>query len=320
MRLLVLDCETTGLPPKGADWREDFEQYPHVVQLAWLSQDWTGNDWTGRKERSYIIRPEGWEVPEESVKIHGISQGRAFMEGYFFWEVINEFVKDCADAYLIIGHNIYFDVSIIKANILREMGQRYYDTFDCESSLHKGKRIDTMRSAMKWCDARTQDGRLKFPSLAELYSRCFKGESFPAHNALEDVRALARCLPILIENGILELKQKEYPAEQLEIPFKTAENTPVLGESNSDNKVIVTEKIVENTGDFIKNREMIFRNKETGVRLYAFPMFVNEGGDAYFLKQANISLPKKDWEVLQDDNREKVQEFSETDKSSSGSC
>lgn len=42
-----------------------------------------------------------------------------------------------------------------------------------------------------------------------------KSISTPAHDALEDVKACKRCIPVLVENGIIELKPKEYPAEQL---------------------------------------------------------------------------------------------------------
>ena len=55
----------------------------------------------------------------------------------------------------------------------------------------------------------------KFPTLEELYNKCFPGETFPAHDALEDVKACKRCIPVLVENGIIELKPKECPAEQL---------------------------------------------------------------------------------------------------------
>lgn len=33
------DCETTGVPAKGLKWDADFEQFPHVVQLAWSLGD-----------------------------------------------------------------------------------------------------------------------------------------------------------------------------------------------------------------------------------------------------------------------------------------
>lgn len=44
--ICFFDCETTGVPAKGLKWDADFNQFPHVVQLAWAFGD---------KERSFII-------------------------------------------------------------------------------------------------------------------------------------------------------------------------------------------------------------------------------------------------------------------------
>lgn len=38
----------------------------------------------------------------------------------------------------------------------------------------------------------------------------------PAHDAICDVRAVARCLPVLVDNGIITLAVKEYPAVQVD--------------------------------------------------------------------------------------------------------
>ena len=203
--VLFFDTETTGIPERSWNWDTDFEQYPHVVQIAWLH---------GCKVETHIIRPDGWEIPQETVDVHGITTEYALEHGEPFASVVDMFIQDCHDAGLICGHNIHFDTSIIKANILRELGREYYDANDVENALYKGKRIDTMRPTMKWVDARMANGRLKFPNLSELYSRCFPGETFPAHDALEDVKAVAKCLPIILELGLVELKVKEYPDEQ----------------------------------------------------------------------------------------------------------
>ena len=203
--VLFFDTETTGIPERSWNWDTDFEQYPHVVQMAWLH---------GCKVETHIIRPNGWEIPQETVDVHGITTEYALEHGEPFASVVDMFIQDCHDAGLICGHNIHFDTSIIKANILRELGREYYDANDVENALYKGKRIDTMRPTMKWVDARMANGRLKFPNLSELYSRCFPGESFPAHDALEDVKAVAKCLPVILELGLVELKVKEYPDEQ----------------------------------------------------------------------------------------------------------
>lgn len=213
--VLFLDTETTGVPDRAAKWDVDFESYPHVVQIAWKF---------GEREESHIIRPDGWTIPDEVAEIHKITTDFALEVGKPFPYVVSRLLEDCRKAGLICGHNIHFDTSILKANILRELGREYYDAFDVEESLHKGKRIDTMRSSMKWVDARTMDGRLKFPNLTELYSRCFPGEVFPAHDALADVGAVARCLPVLVERGLVKLERREYPdiAEQLAKAAKIA--------------------------------------------------------------------------------------------------
>lgn len=203
--VLFFDTETTGIPERSWNWDTDFDKYPHVVQIAWLH---------GCKVETHIIRPDGWEIPQETVDVHGITTEYALEHGEPFASVVDMFIQDCHDAGLICGHNIHFDTSIIKANILRDLGREYYDANDVENALYKGKRIDTMRPTMKWVDARMANGRLKFPNLSELYSRCFPGELFPAHDALEDVKAVAKCLPVIVELGLVELKVKEYPDEQ----------------------------------------------------------------------------------------------------------
>ena len=262
--VLFFDTETTGVPDRSAKWDTDFKDYPHVVQIAWLH---------GCKVESHIIRPDGWEIPQETVDVHGITTEYALEHGEPFAAVVDMFIQDCHDAGLICGHNIHFDTSIIKANILRELGREYYDANDVESALYKGKRIDTMRPTMKWVDARMANGRVKFPNLSELYSRCFPGETFPAHDALEDVKAVARCLPVILGLGLVELKVKEYQeqatdpgtavakmaglvadaaqiaadaAKKFGAAPETAGNSPILDAKQKDDKLpIQTEKAPE---------------------------------------------------------------------------
>lgn len=124
------DVETTGIPSKGAKWDEDFETFPNIVQIAWVING---------KERNFIIYPEFWDIPEESIAIHGITYLKALENGVRFADIIGEFIEDCLKARLLIGHNIYFDTSIIKAMILRLMGKEYYESKNVEDALFKGK-------------------------------------------------------------------------------------------------------------------------------------------------------------------------------------
>jgi DNA polymerase III epsilon subunit-like protein len=114
--ICFFDCETTGVPAKGLKWDADFEQFPHVVQLAWS---------LGDKEKSYIIKPDNYEIPPETTAIHGITTERAIAEGVPFAEVVDEFLADANAAPLVCAHNIYFDSSMLKANVLRYCGREY---------------------------------------------------------------------------------------------------------------------------------------------------------------------------------------------------
>jgi DNA polymerase III epsilon subunit-like protein len=259
--VLFFDTETTGIPARGAKWEEDYLDFPHIVQIAWAF---------GPIEESFVVLPDNWEIPEEAVKIHGITNEEARRFGVPFKEVIEKFVGDCLSAGLIAAHNIHFDTSIVKANVLRELGREWYDSYRVEDALFKGKRIDTMQPSMKWVDARTQDGRLKFPKLEELYSRCFPGETYPAHDAWQDVLAVKRCLPILVEKGIVKLEVKEYPedaAKKVSEAFgkrlakKASQEKAERGEMTipfpKNNKSTIPEPMCGNSRDLDKITELL---------------------------------------------------------------
>ena len=65
-----------------------------------------------------------------------------------------------------------------------------------------------MMKTIKFVGALYSNGRPgKYPKLEELYSKLFPGETFPAHDALEDVKACKRCIPVLVENGIIWIQK-----------------------------------------------------------------------------------------------------------------
>ena len=195
MKELFFDTETTGLPLKGARYNTDFNSFPYIVQLSWFF-DGHFND--------FIIKPDGYEISGEVSKIHGITHEMAIEKGVNIGEVIPLFINDCMIADKIIGHNIYFDISIIKANILRSSNgvTQYYNEI-VEPALDKSKRVCTMLKTIKFVGAYFSDGkRGKFPTLEELYLKLFN-EDFPAHNSLEDVKATKRCYEELVKLEII---------------------------------------------------------------------------------------------------------------------
>ena len=190
---LYFDTETTGLPPKNSNYETDFLDFPRIVWFAW-SMNGEG--------KSYIIKPEGYEIPAESTAIHGITTEMARDKGVSIRAVLREFVIDAYYAEKIVAHNIYFDTSVIKSEILR-LSHLHFQKLAWDA-MDKEKRIDTMRSTMKFVDARNKNGAIKFPSLEELHYKLF-GTTFPAHSAKEDVEALIRCHEELVKQNILTL-------------------------------------------------------------------------------------------------------------------
>lgn len=73
---LFFDTETTGLPNDWDAPLSDTDNWPRLVQLAWSMVSKTGQT---IKEKSVIIRPEGFRIPDGM--IHGISNSEAIAKG-----------------------------------------------------------------------------------------------------------------------------------------------------------------------------------------------------------------------------------------------
>lgn len=230
--ILFFDIETTGLPDRNAKY-DDFEKFPFIVSLSWIFNG---------VENDYIIKPDGYEIPESTTQIHGITTEYAVKNGIPFRDVIVKFINDAINAQYIVAHNIYFDTSIVKANSIRYMGKDYYDRL-VDSALNKDKRIDTMMKTIKFVGAKFQNGRVgKWPTLEELYDKLFPGETFSAHTSIDDVRALVRCFPKLSDLGLINVYVKsdenKTPTHNDKIEFKDSD-IPILPEDISKGSEII---------------------------------------------------------------------------------
>jgi len=178
---LFFDTETTGLPRNYQAPLDDFLNWPRVVQLAWALYDNEGNIWGSY---SYIIRPDGFVIPDEVAKIHRVSQERALAEGVALDEVLEKFLHDVKSASYLVAHNIDFDEKIIGSELLRQQMPNY---------LQETAKICTMKSSVNFCKILNKRGTYKWPNLSELHN-CLFQEDFPeAHDALVDVTACAKC-------------------------------------------------------------------------------------------------------------------------------
>lgn len=188
---VFFDTETTGLPKSWKAPVSDVDNWPRLVQLAWLSFDKEGNQIDAG---DLIVRPEGFIIPEDSSRIHGISTERALAEGLPLGEVLQKFQTAMSDAEFLVAHNMSFDEKIVGAEFLRLGATNVLDT--------KSK-ICTMQSSINFCAIDGPYG-YKWPKLTELHQKLF-GTGFPeAHNAAVDISATAKCFWEMKRLGVLE--------------------------------------------------------------------------------------------------------------------
>lgn len=192
--ILFFDTETTGLIKKGLHAVYDAELYPHICQLSWTFND---------MDRDFIIRPDGWTIPPEATAVHQISTERALKVGLPFKEAFKKFYADLESADMIVAHNIYFDILMLVSNVSLLLKDQYR-ALDFYKFINSKKRVDTMMETIDFVGACFPDGTVgKYPRLEELYDKLFNS-SFPAHNSMEDVRALKKCFYELKKIGILK--------------------------------------------------------------------------------------------------------------------
>ena len=103
---IFFDTETTGVPRDYKAPTTDTRNWPRLVQLGWILMDSEGNKLS---QKDHIIRPEGFTIPADASRIHGITTERALKEGRELTAVIEEFMADFDTATFIVGHNVDFD-------------------------------------------------------------------------------------------------------------------------------------------------------------------------------------------------------------------
>jgi len=171
--ILFYDTETTGLPL----FKEPSENpgQPHIVQIAAALVD----EQTRKTVQSIdlIIKPDGYEIPEEMTAIHGIDTAFASAYGVPFFHAISVFFHMWYGQKRV-AFNESFDARIIRIAQHR-LGVS-------EKNLDEWK-VAPAECCMRMANPYTKLG--KFPKLVEAH-RHFIGSDFDdQHSAMADVNA-----------------------------------------------------------------------------------------------------------------------------------
>lgn len=188
---LFIDTETTGLPLNDKLPYTELKNWPYLVQVAIIIED---DNYGILAKRNIILKPNGYIIPESSTKIHGITHGWAAENGEERDKVISFLDLVLYNSDIIIGHNVSFDLNVIKSEIIRVKG--------VENALFTKKKhsvVDTMLLGMNICKLpylsfhTRKIQSYKYPKLDELYYKLFNKHFDNQHDAMADIQATYDC-------------------------------------------------------------------------------------------------------------------------------
>lgn len=197
---LIFDTETTGLPKNWNAPITDTDNWPRCIQIAWQLHDAMGNL---IEHNDFLIQPDGFNIPFDAERIHGISTDLALEQGIDLDKGLELFLNALQKTKFIVGQNVGFDINI--------MGCEFYRR-GIENNLTALPVLDT-------CTEKTAElcqipggrgGKFKLPTLTELHKHLFGVDFAEAHNATADVEATTRCFLELI-------RQEQFTKEQLDV-------------------------------------------------------------------------------------------------------
>lgn len=190
VKYIFFDTETTGIPRDYNAPTSDSRNWPRLVQLSWITTD---EDCNALSQNDFIVYPDGFSIPFDAARVHGITTNIAKEKGELLRNVIKNFIDDFDTAQIIVGHNIAFDKKIVGAELVR-LGKK--DMMDSKKSLC------TMESSTDYCKIPGFRG-YKYPKLQELHKKLFGYEFKDAHNSMSDVIATLKCFKEMRKKGLI---------------------------------------------------------------------------------------------------------------------
>ena len=200
MKFIVFDTETTGLPSKNAKLSLT-DLWPYVVQFSYIIYE---SETNCLEKKDYIVQiPSDIVMNNENIAIHGITNEMSQIKGVKINNVIEEFINNIEGSDLIIGHNLEFDLNILKVELLRmiretndeKIKQKYQDKLNI--LYFYDKYFCTMQNSINVCKLpspyKKYKDQFKYPRLDELHNHLFGFKPTNLHNSLNDVNVTFRC-------------------------------------------------------------------------------------------------------------------------------
>ncbi len=196
--IIVLDTETNGLPLFSLP--SEHPDQPRVTQLAAELCDEETGDVLG--SCNFLIRPDGWTIPEDLQKMTGITMEKAETFGVPMSVALPAFIELWMGADVRVAHNESFDMRMIRIELMR------HAVFSQESILGENGNVpfaDYWKTAPAFCTQGKSVSILNLPPTEKMIAAKRKGPKSPnlgeaykfftgqelvgAHNAKVDIMA-----------------------------------------------------------------------------------------------------------------------------------
>ena len=181
---LIIDVETTGLPDCSElafgkyPPIENLEKYDssRIVQITIMICD---EKFEELELKDFIVKADGFSI--ENSSFHGITNEISEKEGKPFSEIAEILLECLRKSSYVISHNSDFDTNVIKSELFRLGLNSIIEELDSK------KILCTMKHTKSMVKAKNKYGKIKYPSLAELYKFACNKDIENAHNSKYDV-------------------------------------------------------------------------------------------------------------------------------------
>ncbi len=187
---LFFDTETTGLPSCP---NPDYQNWPRMIQIAWLLID---ENREIKSKNCFIIKPQGYSIPQRVIRIHGITMKKALEEGIPIDHALHYFLTDTNFADVLVAHNVAYDYGVVRAELLRKNIPDFLRDITKFCTMTSKQVLDFVKNFRS-------NGSRQCPSLSELYFLLFNEKLDNAHDALSDAEACANCFFELKRIGLV---------------------------------------------------------------------------------------------------------------------
>ena len=174
----IYDVETTGLPIRinrrlNYNNLESFNNC-RLVSISWIITDNINNI---IEKGTYYVKPDNFEVSQQSINIHGLTNQFLDENGESIHNIIDLIKNIFTEKYEIIkivSHNIDFDINVLKSELVR---------YNYSDLLIKINDIETYCTMLKSQSVMRVN---KWPKLSEAYRYFYDEDITNAHQAEYD--------------------------------------------------------------------------------------------------------------------------------------